>query len=154
MRHSINKYVQILVLLACGFLTTAEAKIAPSDMTEFNKECPAPKLCGSLSKLVDSCRQQKKHSCSDFVEGFKKLLPEYDCQRPFDATDKVKHIVPALWLCESREDFLNFLSKLTARNAREVFGSKELREALDGAGALAEEYIPKSLATEKTLRKK
>lgn len=75
----------------------------------------------------------------DFVSLLRKVLPEYDCQRPFDRG----YIVPALWLADAAaEDYVRLLSRLDFPEARHLFASKEFREALDGA--LAEEFGPLS----------
>lgn len=129
----------------------SEAKVAPTDMIEFNKNCPTPKLCEKIYENLQLCEKGNKLQCNQFVDNFRKTLPEYDCQRNFDSTAKEKYIVSAIWLCETHEYFLNALSKMKTRKARQLYGSKELRSTLDGA--LAEEHLDQSKKVEKKLKK-
>ena len=130
-----------LVMFALLSFPNAFAKKAPPTMKEFNKKCPAPELCKEMSRSMDGCQSGKKDACSEFVNSYRKLLPEYDCQRSFDSTPTENYTVPAIWLCEdTHEKFLDFLSKMKAPNSVKLFGSQELRDTLDGH--LAEEYAP------------
>jgi hypothetical protein len=142
-----KRLILTLIFLIGAF---SEAKIAPKEMTEFNKKCPAPKLCETIYENLQSCDKGNKHQCSQFVDNFQKALPEYDCQRSFDSTVKEKYIVPAIWLCETHEYFLNELSKMKTKKAKQLYGSKELRTTLDGH--LAEEHLEKSKKVEKKLK--
>lgn len=146
--HLILGYLVIVIVY-----NIAEAKVAPSTMKEFNKVCPAPKLCDEANGLLRECRRLKDESCSKFLAKFRELLPDYDCQRPFDKTETKSYIVPALWLCDSRELFISALSEMPSDEAKMLFSSKEFRGALDGAGHLAEEYLPKSIEVERALKK-
>ena len=119
-----------------------EAKVAPKDMTEFNKKCPTPKLCETIYENLQSCGNGNKHKCSQFVDNYRKALPEYDCQRSFDSAITKKYIIPAIWLCDAHEYFLTALSKMKTKKAQRLYGSKELRVTLDGA--LGEEHRKQS----------
>jgi len=130
----------------------AMAKLAPEGMVEFNKKCPAPATCKSLSDLQDKCEAHLKDACKSFVATYKKLLPEYDCQREFDATPKEKYIVSAIWLCDNGERALGFLSKMETPEARKLFGSTALQDSLDGDAA--ERYLAKSRKLQKQLQAK
>jgi hypothetical protein len=140
------------VVLLSGLLTfsaTSFSAEAPKDMKEFNKTCPAPTLCKQIQQEMETCKTKK--SCEAFLTSYKKLLPQYDCQRPFDRTATKNYIVPAIWLCEDHEELLGFLSKMKSKNAQKLFGSSALRSSLDGE--LAENYKKKSLAVGKKLKK-
>jgi len=138
------------------------ADVAPKGMTEFNKRCPAPKLCPELEKYYQQCKKQlDTETCKKFVETMKRLSPVYDCQRGFDRTDKANYIVPAIWICgeNRREDgtsymeaYYDLLSKLDSKEAKEFISSPLFRSTLDGA--LAEEYYDQSKELEKKLHKK
>jgi len=143
--------------------SVATADVAPQTMKEFNKTCPSKDLCPRIETSYQNCK--KDHSspaCSDFVKQFKILLPIYDCQRPFDHTEGSDYIVPALWLCDGQrgdkkapyesEDYVRLLSKLKSKEARELFGSQEFRDTLDGA--VAEEFGGLSRKVEKELKRK
>jgi hypothetical protein len=122
----------------------AFGKSAPPAMKEFNRRCPAPKRCDDLVRERDACKRKAGPPCERFVVLFRELLPEYDCQRPFDHTPSEDYIVPAIWLCGGNfERSLDFLSKLRRKNARALFASQPLRVALDGD--LAETYRALSL---------
>lgn len=131
--------LQLFALLAAfGY-----AREAPPGMRVFNRSCPAPLLCSRMNDEMETCRSSGKR-CASFLSDYRKLLPEYDCQRPFDHTPAKDYIVPAVWLCERNEDYVQFLSKMKSKEARRLFGSPELRNSLDGA--LAEDYYDASLA--------
>lgn len=131
-----------LVLLLVFVGQTATAKVAPATLDEFNKTCPTPKLCETLDKNLDACESGDQATCKIFVANYRKALPEYDCQRPFDVTPTEKYTVPAIWLCDGHEKFLNALAKMKSPEARKLYGSKALRASLDGA--LAEGHLRKS----------
>lgn len=136
----------LLLLLA----SAASAATAPHGMTEFNKLCPAARVCPDLEDAYEKCKPTRaREKCLDFIVAFKQLTPVYDCQRPFDHTDKVDYIVPALWLCDhgTRLASLDLLSKLKEPEARAFFASKEFRTVLDGE--TAELYYDKSVKLEK-----
>ena len=137
-------------LVLFGLSVTAYAKLAPKEMKEFNKACPAPELCEQITKDMDICKSKSK-GCEAFLSNYKKLLLEYDCQRKFDHTPRVDYLVPAIWLCENHGVLIGYLSKMKSANARKIFGSSALRNSLDGA--LAEEYFNMSLKVEKSLKK-
>lgn len=140
--------ILLLELILYGLLlaSVVAAKEAPHGMKVFNKNCPAPVLCKKVSEDMELCKSKKKN-CDSFLSNYWKLLPEYDCQRPFDHTPKVDYIVPAVWLCGNDEELLRFLSKMKSPGALKLFGSDELRNSLDGD--LAEEYLDMSLAASK-----
>ena len=135
----------------------ALAEIAPSGMKEFNKICPAQKLCPDLEKYYQACKKKPNSEvCNKFIDTMKQLSPVYDCQRSFDK----QYIVPAIWLCgENRretgasytETYYELLSKLKLKEAKEYFASPLFRNVLDGH--MAEEYYDKSERLEKQLNK-
>jgi hypothetical protein len=103
------------------------------------------------------------------VVTFWKLLPDYDCQRPFDATPTQNFTVPAIWLAGDGplDDYVRLLARLAKSSSRSaskvyspgaidaaqrLFGSKEFRHILDGE--LAEEYLQQSIAVERRLEQK
>jgi hypothetical protein len=118
------------------------AEVAPKWMKEFNKKCPAPKLCPILERQYQECKiQLKGPACIDFVNTMKQLVPTYDCQRSFDSTPTENYIVPAIWLCGEKrrengvpvvDNYLELLSNLDIPEARRYFGSKLFRSTLDG----------------------
>jgi hypothetical protein len=134
------------------------AEIAPSGMKEFNKICPAQKLCPDLENYYQACNKKPDTEiCKKFIEAMKQLSPVYDCQRPFDNG----YIVPAIWLCGEKrresgasfdETYYELLSKLKLKEATEYFTSPLFRSVLDGH--MAEEYYDKSERLEKKLKKK
>ena len=155
----------ILILIASVPLFASEA---PRDMHQFNVICPTPKLLPVLDRAYHECSNGFVNgSCERFVETFRQLLPEYDCQRPFDSTPTRNYIVPAIWLAGdgALEDYVRLLWRMSSlkdktftnksfRNAsaeaRKLFGSKEFQRILDGC--LAEEYLPLSKQIENELR--
>lgn len=157
----------ILILVASVPLLASEA---PRDMRQFNVTCPAPKLLPVLDAAYHECNNGfADGSCERFVETFRQLLPEYDCQRPFDATPTQNYIVPAIWLAGDGAlmDYVRLLSRMSSLKdklftdklfqkatdeARKLFGSKEFRNILDGH--LAEEYGPLSKKVENELKRK
>ncbi|KYG67068.1 hypothetical protein AZI86_08630 [Bdellovibrio bacteriovorus] len=133
------KFALAILLMFAG---NAHGKTAPQEMTEFNKTCPAPTICVELSESLYACESGEKKSCDSFVDYFKKALPEYDCQRKLDSKQTAKYIVPAYWLCDSHDIYVNALSKLKSKKAQRLYGSKELRATLDGH--IAEDHLEKS----------
>ena len=127
-------------------------------MKEFNKACPAPKLCPILERQYQECKiQLQGHACIDFVNTMKQLAPIYDCQRSFDSRPTENYIVSAIWLCgeERREngipvvdDYLELLSKLNIAEARRYFGSRLFRSTLDGYYAVMYKEASKKLEAE------
>lgn len=119
------------------------ASEAPRGMTKFNQVCPAPKLLPELEKSYRACTARDTAACDRFVAVLKDLLPEYDCQRKFDAGPP-PYIVPAVWLAGDRalERYFALLAKLKTPAAQEVFASAAFRNALDGE--FAEEYRERS----------
>jgi hypothetical protein len=107
-------------------------------------------------------------SCATFVDSFRQLVPEYDCQRPFDATPDRSYVVPAIWLAGdgALEDYVDLLYRLASPKkmfssrqfrratsaARTLFGSGEFRRVLDGY--LAERYVPLSQKMERRPKQK
>lgn len=128
--------VAAVPMLASMPLSAARAKEAPPAMKRFNVECPAPRECTQLERERRACESGK--SCDGFLAAMKRLLPEYDCQRPFDR----KYIVPAIWLClevkdhelvhDGFGDALSTLSKLNTSPALTLFASSALRNTLTG----------------------
>lgn len=88
-----------------------------------------------------ACLAGGKQSCEDFVSTFRKLIPEYDCQREFDRTPTKNYIVPAIWLAGDieLENHVRVLASLKLERARRLFGSPEFRKILDGY--LAGEFL-------------
>lgn len=143
---------------------------SPPGMQKFNITCPAAKLLPVLDTAYHECHNGFANgSCERFVETFRQLLPEYDCQRPFDATPPKKYIVPAIWIASEGavEDYIRLLYRMSSSKdkmfsdrwfqkatieAKKLFGSQEFRAALDGA--IAEEYEEKSIIVEKQLKAK
>jgi hypothetical protein len=138
--------------LAVAIAFGASASEAPSTMTKFNQVCPAKRLLPQLETQYQSCKRNQPVACEQFVATFRELLPEYDCQRPFDATPTVNYIVPAIWLSRDHDKYVALLSKLKVRSAQELFASPELRRTLDGH--IAEMYLDQSEELEKKLRGK
>jgi hypothetical protein len=139
-------------LLLSFFLSfNIQAKPAPKNMKEFNKTCPTPKLCNELYSEKEACEKKDSGACDRFVNVLRKALPEYDCQRDFDKSNGQKYIVPAIWLCDGHDSYLDALSKLKTKNAKKLYGSKLFRNALDGASA--EEHLENSKKVEKTLKR-
>ena len=154
-----------LPLLLALLTQTALAVEAPEGMTQFNSTCPAPKLLPVLDAAYHECNKGFVNgSCERFVETFKQLTPEYDCQRSFDATAGKNYVVPAVWLAGSGalEDYIALLARLSSpkdklfsgkwfisarTDARELFGSKAFQRVLDGH--MAERYLPLSRRLER-----
>ncbi len=128
------------------------ASEAPPTMTKFNQLCPAKRLLPQFEAQYQSCKRKQLAACEQFVATFRELLPEYDCQRPFDTIPTVKYIVPAIWLSRDHEKYIELLSKLELRSAQELFASPEFRRTLDGY--VAEMYLDQSEELEKRLRSK
>lgn len=122
-----------LIVLAVS--APAFSKPVTEDMTEFNKRCPAPAECSKLNEAQERCAAKKSSGCRDFVRIYKKLIPEYDCQRPEDTQSEPKQIVPAIWLCETYDSALDFLSKLETKDAKQLYGSESLKESLKKSSA-------------------
>lgn len=159
MKRKIRAFLIPLFMTA----SIANAEVAPLTMKEFNKTCPSKELCPKIEKSYQLCKKDRSSSvCAGFVKEFRQLLPIYDCQRPFDHTDGADYIVPAVWLCDGQrgdkkapyefEDYVRLLSKLKSKEARELFGSQEFRDVLDGA--VAEEFGDLSRKVEKELKRK
>ncbi len=154
-----------MVIVICAVCSPVLASKAPPDMQQFNVACPTSKLLPLLDAAYHSCRHGYIYSdghtdCEKFVEIFRQLLPEYDCQLPED--DWKKYIVPAIWLAGpgAEEDYIHLLWQMSSSKdklftgkfskpyqkavaeAKRLFGSKEFRRAL-GAD-LAEVYFQKS----------
>jgi len=137
------------------------AEQAPEWMKDFNKTCPAARLCPILELQYQECKiQLHGRACIEFVNMMKELSPTYDCQRSFDNTPTGNYIVPAIWLCgeELREsgipvvdDYLGLLSKLHILEARRYFGGELFRSTLDGY--YAEMYLRASETVEAGLSK-
>jgi hypothetical protein len=142
-----------ILVLACLLLspTAVLASEAPSGMTQFNVMCPAQRLLSELDAAFHECGHELGgKSCSTFVSLFRQLLPEFDCQRPFDHSPSKDYVVPAVWLAgAAHEDFVHLLSTLQLPAARCLFGSAAFRATLDGA--LAEDYSDKSRRVERAL---
>lgn len=140
---------------------------APAEMSQFNVACPASSVLPVLDHAYHECSNGFLNgSCEKFIESFRQLLPEYDCQRSFDATSTKNYIVPAVWLAGdgALEDYIRLLSRLASSkdktltpkhfrkaiaSARKLFGSKEFQRVLDGA--IAKEYLPLSRSVERQL---
>jgi hypothetical protein len=162
------KAVTIILILAASVPLLASE--APRDMRQFNVTCPARKLLPILDTAYHDCNNGFVNgSCEEFVKTFRQLLPEYDCQRPFDATPTQNYIVPAIWLAGdgALEDYVRLLSRMSSSKdklftdklfqkatdeAKKLFGSKEFRNILDGH--LAETYRPLSIKVESELKRK
>jgi hypothetical protein len=154
-----------LFILALGFGLKASCTEAPTSMKRFNVICPARELLPMLDREYHECDNSFDGSCEKFVATFRKLLPEYDCQRPFDATSTQNFIVPAIWLAGDGplDDYVRLLADLAKSKSRLyspeaidaaqlLFGSKEFRQILDGE--LAEDYLKQSIAVERRLEQK
>lgn len=141
-----------MITLFLVLAQSAWAATAPAGMTQFNSVCPAARACPDLEDAYEKCKPKRgRRLCLDFIVAIKQLTPPYDCQRPFDHTEKVDYIVPALWLCDhgTRLASLELLSKLKEPEAKRFFASKEFRTVLDGE--TADLYYDKSVQLEKQL---
>jgi hypothetical protein len=151
----------LALFIAVGFVLPASAGQAPEGMTEFNKQCPAKRLCPVLESTYQECKSQKSTTkCVEFVESLKSLSPLYDCQRPIDKTETVQYIVPAIWVCALKrrengipvmDEYFELLSTLKIPAARQYFASREFRKTLDGY--YAELYLDASEKAEAELKK-
>jgi len=144
----------LFLLLIIPTLTLAFSEEAPKDMTKFNITCPAKELCPLLDQAFESCYTTKKEEvCSIYIQIFKKLVDNYDCQRSFDNTPTKKYIVPAYWICDASKSwaYIELLSKLELPEAQEFFASSEFRSILDGE--IAEGFIDLSLERERKLKR-
>ena len=155
-------------ILAPGFDLKGLCTEAPTSMKQFNLICPARELLPVLDRAYHECNNGFDGSCDKFVDTLRKLLPEYDCQRPFDATPTQNFIVPAIWLAGDGplDDYVHLLADLakskgrkvsrlspeTIETAQRLFGGKEFQRILDGA--LAEEYLQLPLPVERRLEQK
>jgi hypothetical protein len=143
-----------LFLLPSLQASTALAREAPAGMTQFNQTCPAERVAREFDRAYHQCRNGYENgSCQRFVVLFKELLPEYDCQRPFDKANGKVYIVPAIWMLgdAEHEDYVELLSKMKQPQAQALFASKEFRATLDAA--LAERFWRQSERREKLLKK-
>ncbi len=134
--------------------TLAFSEEAPKDMTSFNLTCPSKELCPLLDQTFESCKITNKiEVCSIYIQIFRKLAQNYDCQRSFDNTPNRKYIVPAYWLCDPTKAWahIELLSKLEPHEAQEFFASSEFRSILDGE--LAEGFMDMSSDREKKLKR-
>jgi hypothetical protein len=158
----------LLVLATITLLTgTSVIRLACASEVQFNVTCPASALLPSLDTAYHECNHGwTNRGCERFVQNFQKLLPRYDCQRPFDATPTQNYTVPAVWLAGDAavEDYVDLLWRLASSkdkrfegkpfskatfDARKLFASQEFRDVLDGA--VAEEYLPRSRKIEREL---
>lgn len=154
------KNIFSIPLILC-FTLLSQGKLAPEGMKEFNKLCPAERLCPILENKYQECKSTGEESkCIEFVRTMQKLNPLYDCQRSIDSTETADYIVPALWICsrirsENNEprtgQYLELLSKLRIPEARNFFASKEFRRVLDGYWA--ERYLEASEKLERELKR-
>ncbi len=133
----------LLILLPIPFWACfALAKLAPPEMTTFNKTCPAPKICAAIATALEKCNRGVNNSCDDFLEKLRSAFPEYDCQSAEDAKYKRPVIVPALSLCPERDEFYQLLSELKSSKAREVSKSEELKNIRKEDAAAAQALEP------------
>jgi hypothetical protein len=136
-------------------IALAHGAEAPAEMKQFNIHCPALGLAREFDRAYHQCNNGYENgSCKRFVELFRELLPEYDCQRPFDATPDKKFVVPAIWVIgdAEHEDYVRLLSRMKMPEAKALFASKEFQDTLDGA--LAEQYLPLSQRAAKHLTRR
>src|SRR5438874_10522170 len=99
---------------------SALGKEAPPGQTRFNVICPASQLLPVLDRAYHDCNHGfMDGSCEVFVESFRKLAPEYDCQRSFDATPSKNYIVPAVWLAGvgALEDYVGLMYRLASSDS-------------------------------------
>jgi hypothetical protein len=170
MRGTLTRIVSLVLLLSASAVA---AKEAPASMHEFNVKCPTKALAPVLDRAYHECNNGydiADGSCQKFVDVYRQLLPEYDCQRPFDAGPK-PYIVPAIWLVgdAAMEDYVRLLWRMASQkdkmfrdkfsngsfskavsDARVLFASVEFRNTLDGA--LAEEYVGRTKQIERELK--
>lgn len=165
-----RKLKSMTAILFLVFSSPLFASEAPQGMQKLNITCPASILLPLLDTAYHECNNGFANgSCDRFVETFWELLPEYDCQRTFDAAPSKKHIVPAIWIASegAQEDYMRLLYRMSSSKdkmfsdkwfkkatteAKRLFGSPKFRAILDGA--IAEEYGEKSLKVEKQLKTK
>jgi hypothetical protein len=151
--NDMKSYILVLLLII-PTLTLAFSKEAPKDMTKFNITCPAKELCPLLDQAFEGCYTTKKEGvCSIYIQIFKKLVDNYDCQRSFDNTSTEKYSVPAYWICDALKSwaYLELLSKLELPEAQKFFASSEFRSMLDGE--TAEGFLDLSLERERKLKR-
>ena len=150
----IASFLVFVLYFACT-AWSGEIKASPG---KFNVKCPASRLCPDLERYYQACLStNESNACKAFVKTFRKLTPEYDCQRSIDHTPTKDFTVPAIWLCEEIqgsgahvEKYINLLQKLKSDDARCFFASSDFRSVLDGY--LAEEFYEVSLMEEKKTR--
>lgn len=146
--------MRLLFFLMLSLPAAVFAKAAPLGMTQFNKSCPAPAECEKLREAQNQCRSKAgevHEACHEFIQIYRRLLPEYDCERPEDYNPQQPQVVPALWLCQNFEEATQWLSQMKSKGARRLFGSENFRRILDGD--MAEAYLAKSKQVEQTLKK-
>ena len=151
---NVMKSYIMLLLLIVPTLTLAFSEEAPKDMIKFNITCPAKELCPLLDQAFENCYTTKKEEvCSIYIQIFKMLVDNYDCQRSFDNTPTKKYIVPAYWICDASKSlaYIELLSKLELPEAQKFFASSEFRSILDGE--TAEGFIDLSLERERKLKR-
>ncbi len=164
------KTITLILLTPLVFSSPLFAIERPAGIQKFNITCPASKLLPVIDTAYHDCHNGFVNgSCERFVETFQQLLPKYDCQRPVDATPKKNYTVPAIWIASEGavEDYTRLLFRLSSPNdkmfsdkwfqkatldAKKLFGSQKFRDILDGA--LAEEYVEKSIKVEKRMKAK
>lgn len=141
MRVGTSRLVLTATVIVAGLAATSAADSA-------NIACPANKVLPELDANYHECSHGFENgSCQRFVQLLKTLLPKFDCQRSFDTSP-----VPAVWLANDAafEDYVNLLSRLKDKDAKQLFASAAFRDTLDGA--MAEEYGPLSRKAEKELK--
>ncbi len=171
-RHALKRMnlTRTLAFIALVIPTGIFGAEAPPGISQFNVTCPTSRVLPILDRAYHECSNGFVNgSCERFVDSFWQLLPEYDCQRPFDATPDKNYVVPAIWLAGdgAMEDYVRLLWRLASSKdrvlslshyrsailaAKELFGSKAFQRTLDGA--LAEEYLVRSRSVERDLSKK
>jgi hypothetical protein len=165
-------HIKIIIFTFLIVVSSAFSSEAPKDMTQFNVRCPAKEIAPVLDHAYHECNngmiRPDYDGCGVFLSSFEKLLPEYDCQRPFDFTPSKKYIVPAIWLVGDGEfeDYLKLLARISlgkdrmfskpvyrhvVKSAQKLFISETFRAVLDGC--YAEEFRPLSDQVELKMKK-
>lgn len=130
------KYLISILILAQSFTISLFCQ------SEFSK-CPMPQLCREIQIVYDDLLNTPNEpgKISVFLRLIEKSFYKYDCKRSYDINP-----VPALWLCEDMEKWIDYLSKMDSKEAKKLFGSELFRSVLDGA--LQEQYFQLSKETE------
>lgn len=113
-----------------GYMHKSRIQTLASPRTSIS-DCPTMNLLSKIQEADKLCQDLKDdNACSNFVDAFDKLIPSYNCKRPFDDAP-----VPALWLAGDRavEQYVNNISRLDSARAKEITSSSRFAKLLDGS---------------------